>query len=207
MYYYSYAKAFFSGALIFSASQALGDETYIRSLNFAGSGCNPVDSSAELYDADANGLPEQFVVYFSNYIAQQGPGLTIAERRKNCNIGVQLHLPFGYQFSIANVRYIGYADLPYGVRGRQKSTYEFPFYSNAITLQTLINGPYVGGYQRQDNLGIASVVWSPCGMNAPLNIRTQVALEGSFYPMAFLTTDQIDGRVRQVYGLTWRACR
>lgn len=199
-------KILATGVAIAFGYQAYADETYIMSLTFAGSGCNPTDSSAELYDADANGLPEQFVVYFSNYIAQQGPGLTIAERRKNCNIGVQLHLPAGYQFSVANVRYIGYADIPRFVLGKQRSTYEFPFYSNAVTLQTTIPGPYTGGYSRQDNLGISSVVWSPCGMNAPLNIRTQVALEGSMYPMAMLTTDQIDGRVRQIYGLTWRSC-
>jgi hypothetical protein len=191
---------------VFYAGYAAADETYIMNLNFAGSGCNPEDSDAALYDANLDGLPEQFVVYFSNYVAQQGPGLTIAERRKNCNIGVQLHLPYGYQFSIANVRYLGYAEIPYGVRGRQKSTYEFPFYSNAVTMQTLLHGPFSGNYSRQDNLGITSIVWSPCGMNAPLNIRTQVALEGSMYPMAMLTTDQIDGRVQQVYGLTWRAC-
>ncbi len=200
-------KLFLGAFAVLCYQQAYADETYIMSLNFAGSGCNPADSSADLYDVNMDGLPDQFVIYFSNYIAMQGPGLTIAERRKNCNVGVQLHLPFGYQFSIANVRYIGYADLPYGVRGRQKSTYEFPFYSNSVTLQSLIYGPYSGNYQRQDNLGISSVVWSPCGMNAPLNIRTQVALEGSMYPMASLTTDQMDGRVQQVYGLTWRACR
>jgi hypothetical protein len=195
--------AAFLGMVSVSAN---ADQTYIMNLNFAGSGCNPSDSSAALYDTNSDGLPDQFVVYFSNYTAQQGPGIVMSERRKNCNIGVQMHLPQGFQFSIANVRYLGYAEMPYGVRGRQRSTYEFPFHSNAVTLQSLVYGPYSGGYERTDNLGISSVVWSPCGMDAPLNIRTQVALEGSQYPSAYMTTDQIDGRVRQIYGLSWRAC-
>ena len=197
---------FSASVLALVAQSAFADQTYIMNLNFAGSGCSPADSSASLYDTNSDGLPDQFSIYFSTYVAQQGPGLTLAERRKNCNVGVQLHLPQGYQFSIANVRYIGYADLPAGVLGRQKSTYEFPFFSNSVTLQSVLPGPYTGGYERTDNLGISSVVWSPCGLNTPLNIRTQVALEGASLPRAALTTDQIDGRVRQVYGLVWRAC-
>jgi hypothetical protein len=153
-----------------------------------------------------DGLPDQFEILFDKYIAQQGSGVPIVQRRRNCNISVGLHLPQGWQFSIANVRYFGYADLPEGVQGQQRSDYQFINYTGTITLQTILDGPYTDNYERQDNLGIESVVWSPCGLEAPLNIRTQVALSGPSNLPAAMTTDQITGTVSQIYGLTWRRC-
>jgi len=183
-----------------------GDPIFIQNLTFGGSGCSNSDSTATLFDTNNDTFPDVFSIIFDNFIAQQGAGIGISERRKNCNIVVQLHLPQGFQFSIAQVQYNGYADLPSGVQGQQESTYAFPLFDpHTVTLRTNISGPFVDNYQRTDVLGLASLVWSPCGVSAPMNIRTQVALTGKKDPAA-MTLDQILGKVSHKYKLQWREC-
>lgn len=182
-------------------------QVFIRSLNFNGTGCDPLSARGQLYDTDRNGLPEQFEIIFSQYIAQQGPNIAPIQRRKNCNITVQLHLPVGYQYSVTEVRYLGFADLPAGVNGRQRSSYEFPFSTNPVTFESIVLGPYNQNYDRTDRISAGTEIWSPCGTEAPLNIRTEVRLEGNSVLPAAISTDQIDGFVRQIYGLNWRPCR
>lgn len=197
-----------AAALTLASTAFAQQEVFIRSLNFNGTGCDPFSARGQLYDVNRDGLPEQFQILFSSYTAEQGPNVLPAQRRKNCNITVQLRLPQGYQFSIGEVRYLGYADLPGSVRGRQLSTYEFPFQgSPPVSFQTVLVGPFSDNYERTDRVGIESLVWSRCGTEAPLNIRTEVRLEGNRAPSALLSTDQIDGFVKQIYGLTWRRCR
>jgi hypothetical protein len=181
---------------------------HITDLNFNGTGCRNggSDATGRLYDTNNDGLPDQFEVLFSTYIAEQGPDVSPAQRRKNCNMTVQLFLPQGFQFSIANVLYLGFADLPGGVSGTQRSEYEFINLSNRVRLQTLINGPYTDNYRREDVLGVASRVWSPCGTNAPLSIRSEVFLTGPRSLPASMTLDQVTGKVTQIYGLTWKRC-
>lgn len=192
-------------ALVFA--QVADAQVFLRSLNFNGSGCTRFDSRGQLYDVDRDGLPEQFQILYSNYIAEQGPGLVPSAGRKNCNITVQMNIPQGHQFSITKVRFLGYAELPAGVRGRQRTTYEFPFYSNSATFDTVLVGPFSDNYDRTDTLGVSSWVWSPCGLNAPFNIRSEARLEGSNWPSAFIGVDQTDGQVKQIYQFSWRRCR
>jgi hypothetical protein len=192
--------------LAFNQSVAQTD-VFLTSLNFGGTGCDNGDSG-ELLDVDLDGRPDRFDVIFNNYIAQQGPGVPISLRRRSCNISLGMHLPQGWQFSIADVHYFGYADLPSAkVGGSQKSTYEFVGFSNSIELSTDISGIYQDNYEREDVIGITSLVWSPCGLEAPLNIRTQVALSGPLSIPAAMTLDQVTGDVRQIYALKWRKCR
>jgi len=180
---------------------------FIEKISFGGSGCSLADSSGELSDTNDDGVPDGFAVFFKNYIAQQGPGISLAQRRRNCNILVQVHLPQGFQFSIASAKYSGYADLPRGVSGQQESAYQFPLFSpSSITLGTYLRGPYADNYYRTDTLGLASLVWSPCGVSAPLNIRTQIALTGNSTLPAAITSGDEFGKGQQIYGLQWRQC-
>jgi hypothetical protein len=190
-----------------SSGQARADTpVFISNLLFNGSGCNALDSAADLMDTNDDGLKDSFIIIFSNYIAQQGKGIPISDRRKNCNISVGLVLPQGYQFTIADVDYQGFADVPKDVSGWQVSTYQFVFWSRPVTLQSRIRGPFQGTYSISDTLGLGSLIWSPCGREVPLNIRTQVFLSGDASKAASMTTDQISGRVRQVYQFKWRRC-
>ena len=200
------ATSLLAGTVSVSGRALASDPVFIKSLNFLGSGCTNNDSISQLDDTNNDGLPDQFTIFFSNYIAFSGPGSTPLDWRKNCNINVGLHLPQGFQFSIADVHYTGFAQLPYGVSATQQSTYQFVFFSRPITLSTTQKGKFEGNYDLYDTLGLASLVWSPCGADAPLNIRSQLFLSGALTYPAQVTTDQIDGRVKQVFQFKWRKC-
>jgi len=179
---------------------------FIEKIAFIGSGCS-LEDKGELFDTNNDGFPDQFRVLLSKFIPQQGPGVPISERRKNCNVVVQLHLPQGFRYSIAKVQYNGYADLPTGVWGQQESTIAFPSFNSAtVTLRTNIRGPFAGNYDRIDTLELASLVWSPCGVSAPLNIRTQIALLGNITLPAYIGPNDPLGYTQQIYGLQWRQC-
>jgi hypothetical protein len=194
-----------AGTMLVSG-QAMARAVSIAGLNFNGTGCknDGVDATAQLFDVDLDGLDDQFQILYSSYVVKSPGGDT----RKNCTITVTLNLPQGFQFSIANASYIGFADIPIQGLGVQEATYLFPLnpQGGRATMRSVISGPYTRLYERTDTLGIASYVWSPCGLNAPLTIRTQAYLNGNLNPKAELTVDETDFKVKQIYGLTWRRC-
>lgn len=187
-----------------SASAQIG-KVSINSINAGGDGCPQGTYSGQITATKPGGLPDLLIIFFDEYEAAQGQGVAPTERQKNCNLAINIGVPQGYQFSLFQAQYDGYADLPSSVRGIQRTTYSFPF-TNQATFATVINGPYQGAYQRFDNIGLESVVWSPCGAVAPLNLRTSVALQGSRTPSASMNLEQFTARVEQVYGVQWRQC-
>jgi len=191
-----------------SQAEATDPPVHIDNVTFYGSGCTGADDTTlRLLDVSPpDGLADQFIVGFDNYLVFQEPGSSQVDRRKFCNLDVVFHFPGGLQFSIVDVRYEGFASLPYGVYGTQESTYVFPFFSNSVTLRSTLRGLFEGNYNIRDTLGLTSLVWSPCGLRAPMRIRTQIYLSGLRYPPAIMTTDTVDGRVDQIYHLRWRPC-
>lgn len=188
------------------------DQVFIKQVTYGGSGCTTNDSVSELDDVNQDGFPDQFSIFYFNYIAHSGPGTNASDWRKNCNINVILHLPQGFQFSIFQAHYAGFTTLPFGISGTQTSTYTFVFHPGSATLHSTWHGPIQQNYDFTDTLRFESLVWSPCGLEAPLNIRTQIFLSGSTQqlisdPSALITTDEIDGRVKQIFGFQWRACQ
>jgi hypothetical protein len=174
----------------------------ITSLVYAGSGCPPRSGvTAVLVDLNNDRLPDRLRLNFpSSYNARQGPGIPIAERRRNCNLLVSLSVPAGKQFAIRAAIYRGVAGLPRGVLGLQQSVYQYPFATGDASLQTLIQGPFVGAYWRQETLDPKEWIWSPCRLSTPLNLRTQIFLSSLQRPGATLSV------TRHVYELAWRSC-
>ena len=62
---------------------------------------------------------------FDAYIASIGPGISITENRKNCQLNVELLYPGGFQYSVLSADYRGYAAVQKGITGTLKSTYYF----------------------------------------------------------------------------------
>jgi hypothetical protein len=201
-------------ALMSAQASATEDKVYITGVRFAGSGCNEATDTLSLPPVD---FPTQFsVLYSGNYTAQSGPGTMPADWRKNCNIVVYFHLPNGYQFSIFDVRFSGFAQLAYGVKATNESTYQFLFAPPPWAGKAKLSKTFVGRFEDDYSfaarvLDFDSFVWSPCGDQATLNIRTQVFLSGIggrslyVYP-GLITSDENDGQVTQVYGMVWRPC-
>jgi hypothetical protein len=175
---------------------------HVRAISYAGSGC-PAGSVAQNVSPDL----QAFTLLFDQYIAEVGPGVPLGNSRKNCQILVDLDFPAGWSFSVLTVDYRGFADLEAGVSGQQQSSYYFQGQGATARLATNFSGPTSRDYQIRDTLGLSAVVWSPCGAQRALNINTQVRLSAANrFARGILTTDSIDGAVRQIYGLQWRRC-
>jgi len=174
----------------------------ITGLTYGGTGC-PANSIGSAISEDRTIL----TLIMSDYVASIGPGIAITESRKNCQLNLGLEYPGGFQYSILSAQYRGYADLDKGISGTQKSTYYFSGQAAQSSTGTTWKGPYVNDYELDDEANSTSIVWSPCGESAMLNINSQLALTSSNSSASgFLTTDSIDTSfVQQVY-IQWQAC-
>jgi hypothetical protein len=70
-------------------------------------------------------LYSQWLILYPELSASIGPGISVTEQRKNCQLNVAITYPGGFQYSILSADYRGYAALQKGVSGTLKSTYYF----------------------------------------------------------------------------------
>jgi hypothetical protein len=179
------------------SSQALAQSLQLRELTYGGTGCPQGTASVLINDAE-----DEFSVIFDQFIAEQ-PGSS-SDRRKFCALRLLFRVPAGWQFSIAEVQYRGFAELAPGVRGIQSTSYDFPLFTPRQFAQTIIPGPYNGNYDRTDH--VALLQWSRCGTDSTLAIDAQVYLAGLRNPPSTMTVDTIDGNVKQIFHYLTRRC-
>lgn len=96
------------------------NQVTINGLTYAGTGC-PAGSVASTSSNDKTVL----TLLYSNYVASIGPGTAVTDRRKNCQVTLNVHYPGGFQYSIFSADYRGYEELDAGVTGTQLATYYF----------------------------------------------------------------------------------
>jgi len=175
----------------------------VRNISYAGTGC-PAGSVAENVSPDL----QAFTLLFDNYVAQTGPGVPFSEGRKNCQLNIDLDFPQGWTYTLFTVDYRGYVALDPGVTALQQSTYYFQGQPASGHLRTNMVGPTDRNFQITDQLGIAALVWAPCGAQRSLNINTEVRTSNMANPsgQGLITTDSIDGGLQQIYGIQWRRC-
>ncbi|KAG0128167.1 hypothetical protein HOY82DRAFT_522657 [Tuber indicum] len=180
------------------------NQVYIEGITYAGSGCK----AGSVAISKSNDY-KTVTLAFDSYVASIGPGVAFVEKRKNCNINVKLHYPNGYQYTLYQTDYTGYADLEKGVTAKQQSQYWFAgFAGQKATLQSTWKGKYKDTFTFRDTLAHEACVWSPCGASTTLNIDTQMTLDNNEEKKAngLITTDVIDHKVKTIYGVRWRKC-
>jgi hypothetical protein len=111
------------------------DEIVIDLVAMAGSGCAP--GTADVAVSPDN---TAFTVIYSNYLAQAGPGISVTDNRKNCQLNVLVHVPHGFTFAIAKVDYRGYGFLQRGATASQRANYYF----QGMTQSTYVNDRRAG---------------------------------------------------------------
>jgi hypothetical protein len=79
--------------------------------------------------------------------------------------------------------------------------------ASQVSTKSDFNGPLSGNYVIEDDVAFTSTVWSPCGANLPLNIKSQVSL-ASNDPKArgLITDDSVDSNIKFITGIQWRRC-
>jgi len=180
----------------------------IVSATFSGNGCPQGTVSTNI-------SPDKTVITFGfdSFQTYIGPGISPTEKSKNCQLHLSLKYPGGFQFSVLDSTYHGYAQLEKGVTGNFYSTYYFSQDASATTTtQTSISG---GGiweagqvYTKADQIPTASYIYSPCGANGILNINNRIALTSTNSSASGLITDD-DATVAftQQINIAWRSCK
>lgn len=176
----------------------------VRNITYAGTGC-PAGSVADNVSPDLQAL----TLLFDEYFAEVGPGVPYNQRRKNCQILIDLDFPQGWTYTLFTVDYRGYVSLDPDVSAFQQSSYYFAGQQQTARLATRMYGPLDSNFQIRDTLTINSLVWAPCGAQRALNINTEVRADNTRNPNGhgLITTDSIDATLKQIYGLRWERCR
>ncbi|KAK4102345.1 hypothetical protein N658DRAFT_515529 [Parathielavia hyrcaniae] len=183
-------------------------EIQIVGATFSGNGCPQKSVSTNI-------SPDKTVITFGfdKFQTYIGPGISPFERSKNCQLHLQLKYPGGFQFSVLESTYHGYAQLETGVTGNFYSTYYFSQDAKATTTtQTSISG---GGlwadgqvYTKVDRVPTASYIFSPCGASGILNINNRIALTTTDRnAFGLITDDDATVAFTQQLNIAWRSCR
>jgi hypothetical protein len=147
---------------------------------------------------------------FQTYI---GPGTTIMDRSKNCQLHLTLKYPAGFSFAVIDSTYHGFAQLEEGVTGTFFSTYYFSSdAARTSTTQTSIQGGGVWAdgqvYTKSDAVPGANVVRSPCGgSTAILNINNRLSLTSrDSSASGMLSNDDATASLTQQVHIDWYRC-
>ncbi|CAI4219751.1 unnamed protein product [Parascedosporium putredinis] len=147
---------------------------------------------------------------FQTYI---GPGTSIQDRSKNCQIHVNLKYPSGFSFAIVDSVYHGFALLESGVTGDFLSTYYFSNdAANTCTTRTSIvgGGIWADGqvYTQQDTVPATNVIRSPCsGSDAILNINNRINLSSTKSSASgMISNDDATLALTQQINIKWYSC-
>ncbi|KAH3920648.1 hypothetical protein HBI56_219330 [Parastagonospora nodorum] len=174
----------------------------IKGVSYGGTGC-PQGTMSSQISSDRTIV----TLIFDSYIASTGPGISVTEQRKNCQLNVDLQYPGGFQYSILSADYRGYAAIQKGITGTLKSTYYFSGQTAQTSTEYNFVGPVNGDYLKHDEADSTSIIWSPCGAAGMLNINSQVRLTSTnSSATGLLTTDSTDLKFSQVVYVQWQKC-
>lgn len=198
----------FVGLLSLVGGQAMADDApggvTLRSFAYAGSGC-AADAVTGNFPVDGN----SFDIAWSGFNAEVGNGAPLRDKRKNCQINLDLDIPAGWQYTVKSVEYTGEVKLDTGVQGVASSSYYFQGSANTVRFNSLFEGPEDRVFQIRDTLASANQVWSPCGGGRSLNVNVSVRLDNSTDSSGTgsLFFGDVDGLAGTHLELDWRTCQ
>ncbi|MFE5868835.1 DUF4360 domain-containing protein [Streptomyces roseifaciens] len=181
------------------------DRVVIDVMAVNGSGC-PAGTAAVAVASDNTA----FTVTYSKYLAQVGVGAKPTDFRKNCQLGLNIHVPQGFTYAIAKADYRGFAHLENGAVGMERASYYFQGMSHTTSVSHRFAGPLDDNWQTTDVTDAAEVVYAPCGAQRLLNVNTELRVSaGSSDPSnstSFMEMDSTDGSVSTLYHFSWKEC-
>ncbi|CAP61077.1 uncharacterized protein PODANS_3_480 [Podospora anserina S mat+] len=163
-----------------------------------GTGC---PAGHAFVNVDATGTI--FDVAFDRYIVSAGPGTSPAtDSRKNCRISINLQFPSGYQFSVIETRFTGYASLAQGQTGTVRAGYTFSGDPRQeVVFQKNLVAPYEDNYNMLAGVGVEA--FSACGKTtAILNVNSEIRIT----PLATPYFGTMTVSAPQKLALKWRRC-
>lgn len=177
--------------------------SYFASVGALGTGC-PAGTTHTTITNDG----KTFTMVFSSYRVELIPGSVSVT--KDCQIFIRLHSPRGLSYTVTEFDYAGIASLEPGASATLSAYYYFqgnPVPSNDRSRKTL-RGPFQGTFHFDDEIGTLDRVWSPCGVERDLNVRTrlQVARGNTSNANASVQVASVEGNTRLRFSLAWQSC-
>ncbi|MET9603384.1 DUF4360 domain-containing protein [Streptomyces sp. NPDC006459] len=173
-------------------------------VNVNGSGC-PAGSAQVAVSPDNTA----FTVTYSQYLAQAGRGAKPTDFRKNCQIALNVHVPQGFTYAIAQADYRGFAHLERGATGLQRANYYFQGMPQTTFVNHGLAGPMDDSWQNTDTTAVESLVFAPCGAQRYFNINTELRVNaGNSDPnkSSFISMDSTDASINTLYHFAWKKC-
>lgn len=157
--------------------------------------------------------PQVITVGFDRFQTYIGPGTTIMDRTKNCQLHVTLEYPSGFSFAVVDSVYHGFALLEEGVKGDFLSMYYFSD-DPATTCNTRTSieggGLWAEGqvYTQRDSVPATDVIRSKCGgRSATLNINNRVSLTSTDSKASgMISNDDQTLALTQQVNIAWFKC-
>lgn len=189
-----------------SASPPPPDKMVVDIVGVNGSGC-PWPTAGVQVSPDNTAI----TVTYSQYVAQVGVGAGPIDFRKNCQIALNVHVPQGFTYAIAQADYRGYAHLAAGASGYQAANYYFQGEAQNARSRHNFYGPRDGDWATSDLVGIASLSFLPCGEMRNLNVNTELRVyaggSNTNTTTSMLTMDSTDTSLTTIYHLAWKRCQ
>jgi len=184
-----------------SAAPPAGEVT-LNVLSINGSGCPAGTTKVAMLSGDTG-----FRVTYTNFVAQAGGGAAPTDFRKNCQIGLQVNIPQGFTFAIAQADYRGKAQLASGATGLQRTNYYFQGTPGNNYVDHTFAGPLSGTWHTTDTTDATALVYEPCGAAAVLNVNTELRVYGATGGVLnWISMSASDGSVDTVVQFQWRQC-
>jgi len=182
------------------------DQITILSAQSSGNGC-PQGSVSNTLSKDRTVVTFGFDS-FQTYI---GPTALQADKTKQCQIHLSLQYPGGFQYSVVDATYHGWARLDPGVTGTFISSYFFSqAASQTASTRSTISGPqWANGdiYTKEDSIQSTAVIWSPCGASGILNVNNRIALSATNSTQTGeLSDDDATVAFTQQLHVSWQPC-
>ncbi|GAA0472889.1 DUF4360 domain-containing protein [Streptomyces stramineus] len=181
------------------------DKIVIDVVTVNGSGC-PAGSAHVSVSPDNTA----FTVTYSTYIAQVGLGAKPTDFRKNCQLGLNVHVPQGFTYAVARADYRGFAHLEKGATGLERANYYFQGMQQTAFMNHHFTGPLNDDWQTSDTTDIDALIYHPCGAKRNFNINTELRVDaGTSDPTktnSFMAMDSTDGNINTVYHFAWKTC-
>jgi len=174
-------------------------EVYFERISYNGSGC-PQGSVYENLASDN----KAFTLTFAEYFAEADSNKRVD--RKFCQLTIDLKIPQGFQFAIGTFDYRGFVALDRGAMAMHQTSYYFQGQGRTGGVSKQIRGPIQDDFFFREQVGLASIVWSPCGETRALNIKTSIMARSNGRAYGYIGNDSVDGSLSQEYSLMWRRC-
>ena len=178
------------------------DDFFIEQVTYNGSGCAYGGADVQL-EATEN----SFTLYFGKFTAQVGPGFSLADSRKNCQVNLTMHVPEGYTYAISSIEQHGYAQLTAGARALLRTSFYYSGQAATSSVTRVIGSPLHDSWDNVEEIEEEALLWAPCDVKRNLNINTSLRVShGTSAPetSSYITMDSES--FDQSYHLVFKRC-